>query len=99
MATCTATQNPASRMKAVPDAGWPDEASLERDGMLVRVHRSQTVEIAVDTSGAPECVPTVRMRMTLPDGKVAIADVSALAFTSLAYAIRAKHGRLIGWKG
>lgn len=71
---------------------WPD---LERDDCIHLGEGSPAIGLAVLGSGMASGLPSIALRIDLPDGKTVIVETSARLFCLAADAIKARYPRLL----
>jgi hypothetical protein len=75
------------------DGCWPDlEGSTIAGGNGPRLQVTEVASIAALASGMQSGLPSVMIRLNLPDGTVALGETSMRLFLQAAAAFRARYG-------
>ena len=72
------------------DKAWPELAEKLAAGQVIDYQ--EMIQVAVLAGGMASGKPSVTFRFNLPDGRVVLAQTSALLVLSLARAIRGRFG-------
>ncbi len=84
---------PELRITFQVETAWPD---LDRSKVVHLGNGAPPIGLAVLDMGMASGLPSIMLRLDLPDGTHVLAETSARLFVSAAQMILAKHPRLLG---
>ena len=74
------------------DGAWPDLADVVGTDRFVHVADGSKIEISTLPGGMQSGLPSIAIRIDLPDGKVAMIETSWRLFATAAAAIAGRYG-------